>query len=191
MLGTYTFKHIAKAIEILRNIGIDGIIIGSTCLDFVVDRKSIEGDIDLFVTSLSLIMEEEKIYSVAEENSWAIGTTSLGTPSITMNIYGSDITVDLYENVMDFYIPAEVIDLCKRIQNIDGVEVAYTAIECWMVLKARRGADQDIAMLSTIKELYDRNEINLDLNLVKKIIEIYEEDSKYIYNRLRGLGFKI
>ncbi len=170
---------------------IDGIIIGSTCLDFTLNRKSIEGDIDLFITSMNLMIEEENIYRIAEENSWAIGTTSLGTPSITMNIYGSDITVDLYENIMDFYIPTEVLELCRRTQNIDGVEIAYAAIECWIVFKARRGADSDIAMLSTIKELYDRNEIKLNLNLIKRIIELYEEDSKYIYNRLRGLGFDI
>jgi predicted nucleotidyltransferase len=182
-------RHIAKAIDTLKRIGIDGIIIGSTCLDLTLNRRSIEGDIDLFVTSISLIIEEEKIYKAAEENSWTIGTTSLGTPSITMNIYGDDISIDLYENVMDFYIPIEAIELCKRTSTIDHVEVAYIALECWMVLKARRGADQDIAMLSMVKDLYDKNEITLDLNLMKKIIDIYEEDSKYIYNRLKMLGF--
>lgn len=155
------------------------------------NRKSVEGDIDLFVTSLSLIMEEEKIYRAAEENSWTVGTTGLGTPSITMNIYGSDVTVDLYENVMDFYIPVEVVELCRRTQSIDGVEVAYVAVECWVVLKARRGADQDISALSRIKELYDRDEVKLDLDLVRRVVELYEEDSKYIYSRLRGLGFNI
>lgn len=171
--------------------GIDGVIIGSTCLDLTLNRKLIEGDIDLFITSLNLMIEEERIYRAAEENSWSIGTTTLGTPSITMNIYGSDVTVDLYENIMDFYIPTEVIELCKRTQSIDGVEIVYAAVECWIVFKARRGADSDIVMLSTIRELYDRNEIKLNLNLMKRIIELYEEDSKYIYSRLRGLGFNI
>lgn len=175
----------------LRSIGVEGILIGSTCLDITLNRRSVEGDLDIFVTSLSLMMEEERVHRAAEENSWSIGTTTLGTPSITMSVYGSDITVDLYENVMDFYIPADVMDLCRRIQIIDGVEVAYVAVECWIVFKARRGADQDISMLSRIKELYDRDELKLDLGLVKRVIDLYEEDSKYIYDRLRSLGFNI
>lgn len=186
MLKTFTLKHIAKAIAKLRELGIDGIIIGSTCIDIILERVC-EGDIDLFTTSLSPLLEENKIRQIAYTQGWSTGTTELGTPSITMNIDDIDITVELYENIMDFYIPLESLSLCKRSTVVEGVNINYIAPECWVVFKARRGSGKDMMELAILKQMIEEGSLIVDKSLIKKVIDLYEEDKPYIVERLKTL----
>ncbi len=96
--------------------------------------------------------------------------------------------MELYENILDFYIPSESIDICRQNIEVDGTEITYVAVECWIVLKARRGSDKDVASLSTIKQLVDEGTLSIDRTLLEKMIELYEDDKRYIYNRLKSLN---
>jgi len=178
-------------VSLLRKEGIDGIIIGSTVLGLALKKREFEDDIDLFTTSLSPLVDEERIREIASRNGWSVGYTELGTPSITLNVDGSDIRVDLYENIMDFYIPQQALDVCRRSLAIEGTEIKFVALECWLVFKARRGAQSDINALTEVKRLEDDRVVKLDLNLMKRVIELYEEDAHYILDRLRACGFRI
>ncbi len=181
-------EHLAKAIKLLRKIGIDGIIIGSTCIYLELNERRLEGDIDLFVTSLSPLVEEEKIRRIAYENGWSIGITELGTPSIIINIDGIDITIELYENILDFYIPYDAIELCKRRKIIANEEVDYIAPECWIILKAKRGSNQDIDELLMIRNFIERNELKLNQTLLNSTINLFSDEASYIRNRLKSIN---
>uniref|UniRef100_A0A7C4H5F9 Nucleotidyltransferase n=1 Tax=Ignisphaera aggregans TaxID=334771 RepID=A0A7C4H5F9_9CREN len=185
---TYTIKHVAKVLKQLKDVGIEGIIIGSTCLSIALGNIDIEGDIDLFTTSISPFFDEERIRQIAYQKGWSTGTTELGTPSIILNVEGIDITVELYENILDFYIPSESIDICRQSIEVDGTEITYVAVECWIVFKARRGSDRDILSLSTIKQFVDEGVLPINKTLLEKMIELYEDDKRYIYNRLKNLN---
>lgn len=187
----YTLKHLSKALKMLVEEGIKGIIIGSTSLDLALNKKTFEGDVDLFTTTISPILDSERIYSISARRGWENGVTEIGTPSIIINFNGAEISVELFENVMDFYIPSEALELCKQRLSYEGTEIEYVAVECWVVFKARRGASQDLAAISLVKELVEKGELELNLELMKKVVELYEEDSYYILDRLRGLGFAL
>jgi len=104
-----------------------------------------------------------------------------------MNIDDTEITVELYENVMDFYIPLEALDICRRTLKVNGVEVNYVALECWIVFKARRGSGKDLAELATVKNMIEEGVLSINKKLLEKIIDFYEEDKQYIIGRLRTL----
>ncbi|MEL9940296.1 MAG: nucleotidyltransferase [Ignisphaera sp.] len=181
----------AKAIRELAKEGIEGIVIGDTCLNIELGNKSFEGDIDLFVTSMSPLLEADRIYDIAQNRGWSTGVTVLGTPSVSMTVNDEEVVVELFENVMDFYIPQELIDLCRQEYEIGGEKITCLAKECWIVLKARRGSDQDLAKLSLVVDLMKRNEIKIDKNKMKSAIEVFEDEAEHIYERLRNLGFSI
>lgn len=141
----------------------------------------------MFVTSLSPLLEETRIRQIAYMQGWLTGTTDLGTPSITMNIDDTEITIELYENIMDFYIPIEALDLCKRSIDINNTSVYYVAPECWIVFKARRGSGKDIAELSMLKYMVEEGSINIDKSLIEGLLAFYEEDKHYIIDRLRSV----
>ena len=166
-------------------------MIGNTCLNLALKQREFEDDIDLFVTSLSPLIDEDKIRESAYRNGWSVGFTELGTLSLVLNIENTDIKVDLYENIHDFYIPNEALDICKRRIVVEGTEINYVAVECWAVFKAKRGSNQDLFSLSKLKVFVDEGEIKLDLGLMRKIAELYEDESRFIYDRLRALGFKV
>lgn len=172
----------------LRDAGIDGIIIGSTCLSIALGDTDIEGDVDLFATSISPLFDEERVRQIAYQKGWSTGVTELGTPSVTLNIEGVDITVELYENILDFYIPPESIDVCRQRVELDSIEVKYVALECWIIFKARRGSDRDMATLSKVKQLVDEGVLTVDRLILEKVLEMYEDDRRYIYSRLKSLG---
>ncbi|MEM2626931.1 MAG: nucleotidyltransferase, partial [Ignisphaera sp.] len=141
----------------------------------------------LFVTSLSPLLEEAKIRQIAYMQGWSTGTTDLGTPSITINVDDVEITIELYENIMDFYIPVEALDLCKK--NIDAynTNIYYVAPECWMIFKARRGSGKDIAELSMLKYMVEEGTLSIDKSLIEKLLNFYEEDKHHIVDRLKSI----
>lgn len=187
MFITYTITHIARALAQLRNVNIDGIVIGSTCIDITLGRPS-EGDIDLFTATISPLLDEDNIRRIAHQKGWSTGTTDLGTPSITLNINDTDITIELYENIMDFYIPIEALELCRRGITVEDININYIAPECWIVFKARRGSNKDIAELLIVKQMIDEGILTIDKSIIKRVLELYEEDKQYIVDRLKSLG---
>ncbi len=187
----YTVKQLAKAIELLQSEGIDGFIVGSTVVQLALRRKELEDDVDLFVTSISPLLDEDLIRSIAYRHGWSVGYTELGTPSISMRINSAEIRVDLYENIMDFYIPTQALEVCRRSIVVEGVEIKHVAPECWAVFKAKRGAISDKNELAELRRLEEEGYIKLDRNLMKAVASLYEEDEKHIINTLRSVGFKL
>ncbi len=187
----YTIRHLAKVIDVLRREGIDGVIIGNTCLYIETKSREFEGDVDLFVTTLSPLLEEDKLREIAHRNHWSTGLTELGTLSLVVNVDGIDIVIELYENIHDFYIPEEALNICTKKIIVEGVEIKYVLPSCWAVFKARRGANKDLHDLRIFKDLVDRGEIDFDTKIVRKLVSLYEEDSKYIVDRLRSIGIEI
>ena len=175
----------------LRNEGIDGIIIGNTCIYLTLRQSDLEDDVDLFVTSFSPLIEEERVRAIASQRGWRVGLTELGTPSLILNIDDIEIRVELYENIHDFYIPTEALDLCRRKLTLTGTDITFVAPECWAVFKAKRGSGQDMYALSRLYELYQLGELRLDLVLMKKIAQFYEDEAQYIIDRLQSIGFKL
>ncbi len=150
-----------------------------------------EDDVDLFVTSLSPLLDEDIIRAKAYENGWSVGQTELGTPALIVHVDDVDIRVDLYENIHDFYIPSEALDACRRSITVEGVNIVFVAPECWAVFKAKRGANKDMYDLSVLKSLVDRGDLELDISLIKKVAELYEDETRFIFDRLRSVGFKL
>jgi len=187
----YTIKQLAKAIDLLRKEGIDGYVIGDTVIYLAIKKREFESDIDLFTTSISPLLEEDVIRSLAYSRGWSVGYTELGTPSITMRIDDAEIRVDLYENIMDFYIPSKAFEICGRSTIVEGVEIKYVAPECWAVFKAKRSAISDRNDLAELKRLEDEGYIKLDKALMKSVASLYEDEEKHILNTLRSIGFKI
>jgi len=178
-------------LDLLRKEGIDGIIIGNTCIYLALRQSDLEDDIDLFVTSFSPLIEEERVRAIALQRGWRVGLTELGTPSLILNIDGIEIRVELYENIHDFYIPIEALELCRRKLSLSGIDIVFIAPECWAVFKAKRGSSQDMYALSKLYELYQLGELQLDLVLMKKIAQFYEDEAQYILDRLQSVGFKL
>ncbi len=187
----FTLKELSKAISMLREEGIDGYIIGDTVLGLTMKKREFEGDVDLFTTSISPFVEEDLVRTIADKHGWTVGYTELGTPSITLRVNSNEIRVDLYENIMDFYIPLEALSMCRKSIVVESTEIRYVAVECWAVFKAKRGAMTDMNDLATLKQMVDEGVLKLDRSLLKSVIELYEDESRYIVDRLRSLGFKI
>jgi len=187
----FTIEHLAKAIEILRREGIDGYIIGDTVLWLALKKREFEDDIDLFTTSISPFVDEDLVRSIAYRNGWSVGYTELGTPSITMRVDDIELRVDLYENIMDFYIPHEALNLCRKSVVVGNTEIKYVAVECWAVFKAKRGATTDMNDLAMLKQLVEYRSIEIDRSLLKHVVELYEDEARYIVDRLRSVGLKV
>ncbi len=154
-------------------------------------KRELEDDVDIFTTTLSPFVEEDIIRSVADKYGWSVGYTELGTPSLSVRIEDVEVRVDLYENIMDFYIPSEALNVCKRSIVVEGIEIKHVAPECWAVFKAKRGAISDLNELAELKRLEDEGSIKLDRSLMKNVAALYEDEEKYILDRLKSLGFKL
>jgi len=187
----YSLHDLAEIVDILRREGIDGVIIGSTCRDVELGIDKFEDDVDIFVLSMSPFFEGEKIYEIAERNGWDIGSTELGTPSISIPINNENVRVELYENIHDFYIPPESLEVCTKRVVVDNTELNLASLECWIVFKARRWASDDMIDVSSVVQKYLNGELSLNLDTIRRILELYEEDAWFIKERLRSVGLKI
>jgi len=156
-----------------------------------IDYKPTAMDVDLFVLNVSPFLEEDLFKEIAEKHGWRVTQTWIGSPSIVIAVDETDINVDLYENILDFYVPREIVDDAARI-NLKGFRVKVIPLEGYIVLKAKAGRDFDERDLKAIRILEAKGKIRLDLNRVKKYIKTFpEEDRKYIEHRLSKQGFLV
>ncbi len=156
-----------------------------------IDYKPTAMDVDLFVLNVSPFLEEDLFKEIAEKHGWRVTQTWIGSPSIVIAVDETDINVDLYENILDFYVPREIVDDAARI-NLKGFRVKVIPLEGYIVLKAKAGRDIDERDLKAIRILEAKGKIRLDLNRVKKYIKTFpEEDRKYIEHRLSKQGFLV
>ena len=187
----YTLLELAEVIEVLREKGIDGVIIGSTVLAVTIGAKELEDDVDLFVTSFSPTIEEQKIRDVAKELGWDLGRTGIDTLSIIARKGDKEIIIELYENIYDFYVPSHVINNARRVR-ISGRRLKLIRIEDYILLKARRGSEFDLEDLRVIRSMISSRELRIDEGYLKKsLLNFPEEDRSLIISRLRSVNFKI
>ncbi|RLG88758.1 MAG: nucleotidyltransferase [Thermoprotei archaeon] len=187
----YTLLELAEVIEVLREKGIDGVIIGSTVLAVTIGAKELEDDVDLFVTSFSPTIEEQKIRDVAKELGWDLGRTGIDTLSIIARKGDKEIVIELYENIYDFYVPSHVINNARRVR-ISGRRLKLIRIEDYILLKARRGSEFDLEDLRVMRSMISSRELRIDEGYLKKsLLNFPEEDRSLIISRLRSVNFKI
>lgn len=170
----FSGRVLGKVIELLRHEGVDGVIIGSTAVDLALRKDSFEGDIDMFVTSLSLLANYGILEEFARKYGCVLGSTWLGTPSITCFIEGEEVTVDFYENMFDFYVPEEIID-DSLTYDVSGVEVRAIRPEDYMVLKAVAGRDEDLEALRKVREYIENKKLKIDRKLIESRIKLFGE----------------
>ncbi len=184
----YTIDDVREILRALVDEGLDGIIIGDTVLALALGRKNLEGDIDVFAVGFSPLFEEEKIRSIAEEHGWDVGTTDLGTPSIIARVKGKTIVVELYENILDFYVPEDVIE-----ESVDvGLPMKAVSLEAYVLLKSRAGREEDDRDLAEIAELASKGKIKLDLAKIRRLLSVFpEEDLSTMVHRLRKAGINV
>ncbi|WFO75887.1 nucleotidyltransferase [Desulfurococcaceae archaeon MEX13E-LK6-19] len=182
----YSIDELAYVLGKLMEYGIDFVIIGDTVVQFALKKKILEGDVDLFVISPSVIVEEEKYGSIAESEGWLYATTDAGTPKIIARVDDKEIPLEFYENIFDIYVPEEIISGAGK-KKISGIEIKMIKPEEYIVLKARQGVDLD-KLSKYISEL--KNDIDKRI-ILRTIMYFPEDEEKLIISRLRQAGLSI
>ncbi|MGC9122183.1 MAG: nucleotidyltransferase [Thermogladius sp.] len=183
MVVAFSRKALAKVAEKISRRGVEFVVIGSTAVELALNKDVFEGDLDLFVIEPSPVANEDFYRSLAAEEGWEVGLTELGTLKLVANVDGETVEVELYENIMDFNIPDEVVANTRQ-ASIDGVKVRVLHPEQYFVLKARHGVDLD-----KLRNYY-RQLGRLNTSLLEATLSYFPEESEDIAERLRSVGFK-
>ncbi|MCX8184598.1 MAG: nucleotidyltransferase [Sulfolobales archaeon] len=178
----FSKRVLGRIIDTLRKVGVDGVVIGSTSVELATGRESFEGDIDLLVTSMSILASYSVLEEFTREYGCILGSTWLGTPSMTCFIDGEEVTVDFFENLHDFYIPSEVVDEAIS-YDILGTTVRAIRVEDYVVLKAVAGRDEDLEALRKLGNLVKNRKLKLDRRLVETRVELFS-DARIVLRRL-------
>jgi len=175
----------------LKDVGVEGVIIGSTVLMLYLNLDEFEDDIDVFVTNFSPYADEELVRSIAVKLGCELSQNEWGTPSLYCSFNDNELTIELHENVLDLYIPENIIKSAKEVKLLD-IKVKCISIEDYIVLKARAGRDHDLEDLKVISDMVRRGDLKLNINLIKeRIREEFPNEEKLIMSRLRVSSLKI
>ncbi len=188
----YGIRCFAEVIGRLREVGLEGVVIGSTIYALRLGLKEFEDDVDLFATNFSPISDEDMVYDVAERVGCQVGSSEWGTPRLECFVRsGCVVPVEFHENIYDFYIPPEMIEGAEALV-VEGVEVKVIRVEDYILLKARAGRDQDLEDLGYISDLIRTGELKIDFELIKNRLNLFDEDDrKLITRRLTSVNMKI
>jgi predicted nucleotidyltransferase len=189
---TYTLDDLAWVLSKLQQRGVRFVVIGSTVIDLELRRRSFEDDIDVFAFEPSPLVEEDAYREIALREGWDLSYTALGTPKLVVKVpSGSEVIVEVYENIHDFYIPLEILERAPT-KRIKGVGVRLIRPEDYIVLKAKAARDTDIEDLRIIKEYIDERRLRIDERIVRADLELLpEEDRRLAESKLRDLGFRV
>jgi predicted nucleotidyltransferase len=175
----FSGKALGRIIELLRSEGVDGVIIGSTAIDMALKKDSFDGDIDMFLTSLSLLANYGVLEEFARKYGCVLGSTWLGTPNITCFVEGEEVVVDFYENMLDFYVPEEIIE-DSLTYEISGTGVKAVRPEDYIVLKAVAGRDEDLEAIRRVKEYIESKKLKIDKKLIESRAKLFGEPQTII-----------
>ena len=178
----FSSAALSRMIGLLRAEGIDGVVIGSTAVELALGRERFEGDVDLFVTSTSVLADYGTLEEIARSRGCVLGSTWLGTPNITCFVEGEEVSVDLYENLHDFYIPIEVIEDAVEYE-VFGTRVRAVRPEDYVVLKAVSGRAEDLEVLRSIGELVRGRRLRLERGLLESRARLFS-DAQVVLRRL-------
>ncbi|MCS7108006.1 MAG: nucleotidyltransferase [Sulfolobales archaeon] len=175
----------------LRDLGVDGVLIGSTVLLLHLNVDEFEDDIDLFVTNFSPYIDEDTVRSISAKLGCELTQNEWGTPALYCIFNDSEVVVELHENVLDLYIPESVIRAAKEVKVMD-VRVKCITIEDYVVLKARAGRDHDLEDLGVIADLIKNGRLRVDINFIKeRVRNEFPDEEKLLLSRLKNVGFKV
>jgi predicted nucleotidyltransferase len=171
--------------------GIDFVLIGSAILPLVYKLEYDPGDVDLFIVNKSTILDYEVFEEIARKNEWDMGSTDHGTIYYELIIGGDIMKVDLLENILDIYIPPQIIDNSIKIR-IDNLEIKSIRIEDLLVLKAKMATKDAEDFINNVARLLadPKSSITIDKQYIKTIIE-YFSDKENILDRLNKNGIYI
>ncbi len=182
---------LASIIKSLRDRGIDGVIVGSTCYMLYLGLKEFEDDIDLFTTTVSPTFDEDLIRECSEDLGCFLGQTEWGTPQLRCSVSGVEVIVELYENMYDFYIPTEMLEDAVK-YNVEGIEVKALRIEDYILIKAKSGREKDVADIHYLGDLIKSNKVRIDKGVMRKRLNLFEDfEVRLIKRRLESIGIKI
>lgn len=180
--------EVAKA---LSDSGIDFVLVGSAVLPLVYNIDYEPGDLDIFIVNKSTILDYELFEDIARRHDWDIGSTDHGTIYYEMLVSGEMLKVDLLENILDIYIPPEILEKTIRV-NIDDFYIKSIKLEDLLVLKAKiatKDAEEFIAYVARL--LADpKYNININKKYIKDIIDLFQEKENII-DRLNKNGIYI
>ncbi|MEM4431803.1 MAG: nucleotidyltransferase [Desulfurococcaceae archaeon] len=181
----FTIRDLADVLKKFFDKKIDFVIIGDTAIQLYMNKNVFENDVDLFILEPGIVGYEDLYIEIANENGWSYGTTEVGTPRLVAGTSNGEIVVELYENMLDFNIPEQILKDAS-IVNIEGIEVKILKPEQYLVLKAKQGVDLD-KLKRIVKQLN-----SIDRKLIKKTLNyIDENERKVIETRLVEAGLEI
>ncbi|QIW23039.1 nucleotidyltransferase [Sulfolobus sp. S-194] len=168
----------------------DFVIIGDTIVDLSLGRKGTDSDVDLFMLGLSVLVDEDKIREFAFERGWDFGKTPIDTPRIIASVDDDQLQIDMYENIQDFFVPEEIISSAIEMR-VGKEKFKIIRLEDYILLKANAFREEDEDELKTIVYLIGEGKLNIDKKYLESHIDLFEENSKSIRDRLALIGIKI
>ena len=183
-------KALLKVGKVFTNHNIDYVLIGSLVIPLVYKIPWDVHDIDLYILNKSVLTESEFFEEIAHENDWDIGTTMHGLIYYEVLVNGDVIRVDLMENILDIYIPEEMIRKCIKVK-VNDIEIKCIRLEDLLLLKAREASEESEEYLSKIAEILadPKYNISIDKNYVLKVIDYFpEEERNSIIRRIEKCG---
>ncbi len=188
---TYTLDDLLYVFKKLNEAGIDAVIIGGTTIELELRKKTFTGDLDLFPTNHFALIEEDLFRSLADQEGWEYGHTGLGTPKIVAKGPNSQVEIEFYDNIMDFYVPDEILQEAKAIE-LKGVKIRKISPEDYVVLKSRSEDPEAIDIIRGVKDLADRKKITLNIRKIKERLELFPEtDVPLMKKRLKEAGIEV
>ncbi len=186
----YRVEDLAWLVEKLRSHGVAGVIVGSTIVQLELRQKELEDDVDFFVQEPSPLLEEEAYSAIAVEEGWDYSMTALGTPKLIVKTpRGREIIAEFYENILDFYIPPQMLERATS-KKISGVQVKLLQLEDYIVLKAKAAREHDVEDLRIIKEYVDAGRLRVNRRKIREALEwIPESERSIAVSKLRETGF--
>ncbi|MCI2415498.1 MAG: nucleotidyltransferase [Candidatus Aramenus sp.] len=184
-----SFNDVDKVLSEVKQLT-DFVIIGDTVVDLLLKRKGTESDVDLFPLEISVLAEEDKIREFALERGWNYGTTPLDTPRIIAPVDDQQLQIDFYENLHDFYVPKEILDSSEEMK-IGKDYFKVIRLEDYLLLKANAFREEDEDELKTVVYLIGEGKLSIDKEYLKSHIDLFEENSKSIRDRLSSVGIKV
>ncbi len=186
-------KALVKVGKVLKERGVDFVLIGSLIIPLFYKVPWDVHDVDLFILNKSVFAESDFFEEIARENDWDVGTTMHGQIYYEVLVNGDIVRVDLMENMLDVYIPEQMLKNAL-VHRVDNLEIKHLRLEDLIVLKAREATQEGDEFLSRIAEILaeDRYNIRLDRDYIKETIKLFPEDEQQsIYKRIIRSGIYI
>jgi predicted nucleotidyltransferase len=181
--------HIGRA---LQRYGVEFVLVGSAILPLVYNIDYDPLDVDLFIINKSTILDYELFEKIAQENEWDIGTTDHGTIYFEMVVSGELLKIDLLENILDIYIPSQILENTINIK-IDNLYVRSIKLEDLLVLKAKMATKDAVDFIANIARILADPKYNISINktYIKSIIDLFSSEKENIIDRLNKNGIYI